>query len=223
MAKFNDYWEDLKAVRLMTVVVCVLSSMVTIYMIKSSFDEADMTRNEIFVADAENTLLLALSSDMSSNRSNEAKAVVNKMHTHLFYMSPTATSIEAGINNATGLGDESVLQYANKKMEQGWYNMMMAEGVSTEFVSDSISTLDSDKEGYDFLVRLYGKTSTIYSTHIEFRRIVTSCYVMEQKRTIENPSGYKCCFFKVEKEETIQTFRRKDKLFNTNTEETGNE
>ena len=46
------------------------------------------------MADSQNTLLLALSRNINTNRGNEAKAVVNKMHTHLFYMAPTASDID---------------------------------------------------------------------------------------------------------------------------------
>lgn len=204
----NDYFDQLRIAKLILIIVTILSSSLTIYVIKSSFDEAELVRNEIFVADAQNTLILALSSDMNTNRGNEAKAVVNKLHTHLFYMTPTASAIENAIACAADLSDESVKQFCNKKLENGFYDKMMAEGISIEFVSDSITLYDSDRQGYDFFVRLYGKTSTITSTKIEFRKLVSTCYVQNQDRTIENPSGYRCCFFNIENEDIIRTFLR---------------
>lgn len=204
----NDYKDELMKFKFILVFVTVLAMVANIAIIKSSFDDAEMERQEIFVADSQNTLLLALSNDMSTNRGNEAKAVVGKMHTHLFYMSPTSSAIEGGISKACELSDASVKQYCDKQRESGWFNKMMAEGISTEFVADSIVLYNSDVEGYDFFVRLYGKTSTITPSLIVFRRIETSCYVQEEGRTIDNPNGYRCCNFTINKNETIRTFKR---------------
>lgn len=203
-----DYKDELMKYKFILLLVIVLSMLANIYIVKSSFDEAEAERQEIFIADSQSTLLLALSNDINTNRGNEAKAVVGKMHTHLFYMSPTSSAIEGGLKSACDLSDASVKQYCDKVRESGWYNKMMAEGISTEFMPDSIVLYDSDLQGYDFLIRTYGKTCTITPTIIEFKRIQTSCYVEEQQRSIENPNGYKCCNFAVDKWESIRTFKR---------------
>ena len=206
----NDYKNELTKYKLLLVAVTILATVVNILVIKSSFDSAERERNEIFVADSQNTLLLALSKNIRTNRGNEAKAVVNKMHTHLFYMSPTASDIEGGITKACGLSDASVKQYCDKQRESGWYNKMMAEGISMEYVTDSIVLYDSDKQGYDFFVRLYGKTSVISSTSIEFKSLVTTCYVQESARTVDNPNGYICCQFNIERTDRLRFFRREN-------------
>lgn len=206
----NDYKNDLMKYKLLLIAVTIITTVVNILIIKSSFDSAEAERNEIFVADSQNTLLLALSRNINTNRGNEAKAVVNKMHTHLFYMAPTASDIEGGITKACGLSDASVKQYCDKQRESGWYNRMMAEGISTEFVADSIVLYDSDRQGYDFFVRLYGKTSVISSSSIEFKSLVTTCYVQESMRTVDNPNGYICCQFNIEKSSRLKLLRREN-------------
>lgn len=206
----NDYKNDLMKYKLLLIAVTIIATVVNILIIKSSFDSAEAERNEIFVADSQNTLLLALSRNINTNRGNEAKAVVNKMHTHLFYMAPTASDIEGGITKACGLSDASVKQYCDKQRESGWYNRMMAEGISTEFVADSIVLYDSDRQGYDFFVRLYGKTSVISSSSIEFKSLVTTCYVQESMRTVDNPNGYICCQFNIEKSSRLKLLRREN-------------
>ena len=206
----NDYKNDLMKYKLLLIAVTIITTVVNILIIKSSFDSAEAERNEIFVADSQNTLLLALSRNINTNRGNEAKAVVNKMHTHLFYMAPTASDIEGGITKACGLSDASVKQYCDKQRESGWYNRMMAEGISTEFVADSIVLYDSDRQGYDFFVRLYGKTSVISSSSIEFKSLVTTCDVQESMRTVDNPNGYICCQFNIEKSSRLKLLRREN-------------
>lgn len=208
MATLIDYKNELTKYKFILVLVTILSMVANIFIVKSSFDDAEIERNEIFVADAQHTLLLALSKDISTNRGNEAKAVVGKMHTHLFYITPTKSAIEGGIKNACDLSDASVKQYCDKLRERGWYNKMMADGISMEFMPDSIILYESDMSRYDFMVRLYGKTSTITPEYIEFKRIETTCYVQEEGRTIANPNGYRCCNFEVVKDERIRVFKR---------------
>ncbi|MCQ2082092.1 MAG: hypothetical protein MJZ11_10570 [Lachnospiraceae bacterium] len=206
----NDYKDELMKYKIILLSITILAMVANIYFVKSSFDEAEQEREEIFIADSQNTLLLALSNDINTNRGNEAKAVVGKMHTHLFYMTPTSSAIEGGIKKACDLSDASVKQYCDKVRESGWYNKMMAEGISMEFMQDSIVLYECDVPGYDYMLKTYGKTCTITSTIIEFKRIETTCYVQEQGRTIENPNGYKCCNFAVNKLERLRIFERQN-------------
>lgn len=213
----TDYKNELAKYKLLLILTCVLTTAICVCIIKSSFDEAEEERQEIFVADSQNTLLLALSNDMRTNRPNEAKAVVGKMHTHLFYLTPTATAIESGISNACSLSDASVKHYCDKLREEGWYNRMMAEGISTEFLLDSIIVCESDRREFDYLVRLFGKRSTITTASIEFRSLVTTCYVQEEGRTIQNPNGYRCCQFQIEKDEVLKVLNRQRAVVNDST------
>lgn len=211
---YNDYKKGYNLAKVIVVAVCVLCSALSICIIKTGLDEAEEERQSIFVADVNNTLLVALSNDMELNRPNEAKATLKRLHFYLFNLTPTADNINGNIASAESLSDESILQYVEKTKECGWYNKMIAEGISTEFKCDSIQILGSDREEFEFSAKLFGKQSQIYSDRIEFKEIQTSCYLTTTDRTIENPNGFRIQLWKVDKEEIIKVVRRKRAVHN---------
>lgn len=206
--KITDYHKEFAKAKVITVIICVVCMLCSIFIIKSGIDEAEESRNTIFVADANNTLLLALSNDMKTNLPNEAKATLKRMHHYMFNMTPSATHINESIRRAEMLGDGSVVQYVEKTKEKGWYNKMIAEGISTEFLCDSIRLETSDNENYQYKAVLYGKTSMIHPDRIEFRELITDCYLRFTSRTLENPNGFTVFLWKIDKEEVIKVLTR---------------
>lgn len=203
-----DYDKEYAKAKVFVVIVCIASMALSIFIIKSGLDEAEETRNAIFVADANSTLLLALSKDIKLNLPNEAKATLKRMHHYLYNMTPSASHINESIRKAELLGDASVVQYVEKKKEQGWYNKMIAEGISTEFLCDSVRIEASDNGNYAYKATLYGKTSIVLPDRIEFRELTSSCYMNFVARTLENPNGFRCFLWKVDNEKIIKVFVR---------------
>ena len=208
MSEIQDYVSFFKKVKLVLVLVCVCCTIGSIYIVKSAFDAAEESREMVFVADVNNTLLVALSNDIQVNRPNEAKAVLKRLHHFLFNVTPSASHINATIARAKALSDRTVSQYIEREKEKGWYNTMIAKGVSTEYLCDSISILESDREEFMFKARIYGKTSTIYPERIEFRTLVTSAYLEDTDRTIEEPNGFRVCLWKIESNTILKIFER---------------
>lgn len=206
--KIIDYNKEYAKAKVFVVIVCVISMALSIFIIKNGFDEAEEKRNAIFVADANNTLLLALANDVKLNLPNEAKATLKRMHHYLYNMTPSASHINESIRKAECLGDESVVQYVEKMKEKGWYNKMIAEGISTEFLCDSIRIETSDNSNFGYKATLYGKTSVIHPDRIEFCSIITTCYMNFVSRSVENPNGFKVFLWKQEKEDLIKVYKR---------------
>ena len=209
MSNEIDYKRGYHIAQIIVVAVTLICTGLSIFVIKSGLDEAEEERQTIFVADVNNTLLVALANDMQLNRTNEAKAVLKRMHHYIFSLTPTADNINGSIENAEKIGDESVLQYVEKQKERGWYNRMIAESISTEFKCDSIDIEDSDRKGFDFKAILYGKQSIIFTDRIEFHLVVTTCYLEDDYRTIENPNGLSVRQWNVVSDEIIKIVNRK--------------
>lgn len=221
---FLDYKEEFTKIKLFLIGVCVACTTLSIYITISCFNEAEENRKEIFIADANNTLLVALSNDMNLNRPNEAKACLKKLHYFLFNVTPSATHINSSIERAKAISDQSVSQYIEKLKEEGWYNSMIAKSISTEFICDSISIVESDRDEYCFKAYLYGKTSTISQDKIEFRSIATSCYLSNMERTVNEPNGFKINLWAIDKNVLLKEINRKElqKESKHNTEEKEN-
>ncbi|MCQ2087480.1 MAG: hypothetical protein MJZ37_05380 [Bacilli bacterium] len=204
-----DYNHEYGKAKILVILICIISMALSIIIVKSGIDEAEESRQTIFIADANNTLLLALANDITLNRPNEAKAAVKRMHYFMFNLTPAAKHINSSLEKATLLSsDQTVVQHIEKLKEMGWYNRMVADGISTEFMCDSIRIEDSDRDDAVYKAKLFGKTSYIYPDRIEFKSLITSCYLQNADRTIEEPNGFLIKLWSIEKQENIKTFMR---------------
>ncbi|MCK9154917.1 MAG: hypothetical protein M0P12_02265, partial [Paludibacteraceae bacterium] len=133
MEKNNDIPKLFSTVKAFMVLLTVVITGLTVYICKQSFDSANEERDFIYIADANNTLLLALANDVELNRSEEAKAHVKRFHELFFILSPNADFIENNMKKALYISDNSVKQvYVNLK-EKKFFDSMIANGVSSEF------------------------------------------------------------------------------------------
>lgn len=203
-----DYTKEFRKYKVFVVAVSFLMMVCNIYLVKTTYDSAEESRQTIFVADASNTLMVALANDIQVNRPNEAKAALSRLHYFLFNMTPTANHINYCIGRAQALGDRSIHQYIEKEKERGWYKSMVGGGISTEFMCDSITVSDSDRPEYRFKAVLYGKTSMIYPERIEFRQIITESYLLDDERTIDEPNGFRIYQWAVKDLRLIKVFNR---------------
>lgn len=206
MEKNNDIPKLFSTVKAFMVLLTVVITGLTVYICKQSFDSANEERDFIYIADANNTLLLALANDVELNRSEEAKAHVKRFHELFFILSPNADFIEKNMEKALYISDNSVKQqYINLK-EKKYFDSMIANGVSSEFRCDSISV--SQDQNYEFKVCLYGKTSLVYSDKIVFKTLKTSCFLSLCDRDAMNTNGFIIKNWKIEENNVLGTVNR---------------
>ena len=82
--------------------------------------------------------------------------------------------------------NDAMLAYENMK-ESGFFQRMIAGGVSCELKIDSIVVDDSE---YPYYARLYGMTSLIRSSSVTFRNLETECLLRNCVRSDDNPHGF---------------------------------
>ena len=203
----NDIPATFKLVKFIMVCVTVAVTGLTVWVLKATFDSADEERNSIYVVDSRNTLKLALAENVSVNRVAEAEAHVKRLHELLFILSPDIEFIKKNVSVAEYLAGSDVKNYCNSLSERGFYNSLVANGVSTEFLCDSIDVRKSDR--YEFKVTLYGKTSMVSSDKIVFKSLVTECYLESCVRDELDPQGFVAQGWSIVREEEIGVVERK--------------
>ncbi|HOU69058.1 MAG TPA: conjugative transposon protein TraK [Paludibacteraceae bacterium] len=202
----NDIPKCFTSVKIIMVILTVAITSFTIYICKNSFDSANSERDFIYVADANNTLLLALANDVDLNRSEEAKAHVKRFHELFFVLSPNAEFIENNMKKALYISDNSVKQvYVNLK-EKKFFDSMIANGVSSEFRCDSINV--AMEASHEFKVYLYGKTSLVYSDKIIYKTLKTSCFLSSCNRDEMNTNGFIIKNWKIEENNVLGQVNR---------------
>ncbi len=198
------------AVKYIMTLVTILVTGGTIWVLYAVFASADEERNSIYVVDSHNTLKLALAEDVSVNRVYEAEAVVKRLHELLFILSPDADFINDRIDKAQYISGNSVRSYCNSQKERGFYNSLVANGISSEFLCDSISVLPDEQ--YDYRVTLWGKTSLVFSDKILFYSVVTSCTLVSCERSALDPQGFYVEEWQVVSQEELGAWERKSYL-----------
>lgn len=184
----NDIPKTFGLVKLLMGVVTLVVTSGTIWLLYSIFESADRMRDSIFVVDSRNTLKLALAESVEINRAAEAEALVKRVHELLFVLSPDVEFINDHIEKVLYLSGNSVKNYCNSLKENGYYNSLVANGVSTEFMCDSVTVVADER--YDYKAILYGKTSMVYSDKIVFKSLQTECYLYSCERDELDPQGF---------------------------------
>lgn len=173
--------------RVILVLVIVAATAVSLFSVWKSFEFAEEQRQKIYVLDEDRALTLALAQDVYQNRMAEARSHVKQFHKFFFTLSPNIDAIEYNMGEAMKLADNEALeQYENMK-EQGFFQRMVAGGVSCELKVDSIVVDDSE---YPYYARLYGMVSLIRSSSVTFRNLETECLLRNCTRSDDNPHGF---------------------------------
>lgn len=210
----RDISKSLFNIKIILAIITIISTCLTIYIIKTAFDNAATEREYIYILDKKNTLKLALSQNVNVNRIAEAEAHIKRFHELFFILSADADFIESNMSKALDLADESVKQQYNLLMEQGYFTSLIASGISSEFICDSINLYNSTTHDIDAV--LYGKTSLVHSDKIVYKTIKTSCSLISTQRTINNPNGFQICNWNIIDNSVIGQIKRKNLLDKVN-------
>lgn len=184
----NDISRSFALVRVVLALFVIITTIFTIGVLYYTFESADKERYAVYVVDSRNTLKLALTEDVKINRKAEAEAIVKRLHELLFVLSPNADFIKNNLETAQYLSGNDVKGYCNSMKENGFYNSLVANGISTEFLCDSIIVQQEDK--YEYKAILYGKTSLVSSDKIVFRKFVTESFLQGCVRDELDPQGF---------------------------------
>ncbi|MBR2618816.1 MAG: conjugative transposon protein TraK [Paludibacteraceae bacterium] len=173
--------------RIYLILLTVVCLTVSLYALYSAYVFAEKQREKIYVLDSGQSLLLALSHDVTENRVAEAKSHVKRFHEYFFTLSPEKSAIEENVQQALFLADNSATEVYLRMKEQGFYEQLIASGIMCEVKIDSIVINDAV---YPYQVKTYAVTSVVRRSTITYRRLETTCALLHCTRTDNNPHGF---------------------------------
>lgn len=174
----------MKVILIITIVTCMG---VCGYAVYASLQFAEAQRQKIYVLDEGKALVLAIAQDVYQNRMAEAKSHVKRFHQFFFSLSPNKEAIDYAMGEAMKLADNGALQQYNTMVEQGFFQKLIAGGVSTEILIDSVVVDDTH---YPYYAKVYGKTSIVRTSSVTYRNLETECYLRNCTRSDDNPHGF---------------------------------
>ena len=191
--------------RVCIVVVAVVCLGVGAAAVVFSYRFAEQQRQKIYVLDGDQSLLLALSQDVNQNRMAEARAHVKRFHEYFFTISPDKEAIEHTTSQALALADNSALDQYMRLKEDGFYDRLIAAGITCEVCIDSLQVDDSR---YPYRVTCYGRTSIVRASNITYRYLETTCELVNCTRSDSNPHGFLLEKWKIVDNHDIQVVNR---------------
>ena len=138
-------------------------------------------------ADGGRSLMVALSQDLSQNRPVEAREHVRRFHELFFTLSPDKAAIESNLNRALLMADRSALSYYKALSEKGFFNRLIAGGISQTVRIDSIRC---NFDSYPYQVTTYARQRIMRESTITERSLVTTCRLINAVRSDNNPQGF---------------------------------
>ena len=121
---------NFRLIRICCALFAGLCAAVAVASVGFSYAFAERQRQKIYVLDGGRSLMVALSQDLSQNRPVEAREHVRRFHELFFTLSPDKAAIESNLNRALLMADRSALSYYKALSEKGFFNRLIAGGIS---------------------------------------------------------------------------------------------
>ncbi|WP_431199612.1 conjugative transposon protein TraK [Mucilaginibacter sp. P19] len=133
-------------------------------------------------------LLEAASADRKSNLPVELRDHIRTFHEDFFDLSPDDKAIEANVNKALYLADESAKQEYDNLREAGYYNNLISANISQEVHIDS-TLLSGNQWPYNFTC--YATEKLVRSSGTVYRKLITQGQIRDiREQSDNNPHGF---------------------------------
>ena len=166
---------------------------------------ADKQRQKIYVLDQGKSLLLALQTDAIMSKDVEIRDHVTRFHELLFTLSPQKQTIQENLDRAFNLADRSAWEYTQDLAEKGYYARLISANISQQMIVDSVKFVGN---GYPWHVETYARQYVVRDSTVSQYSFVSTCQVLDGRRSDVNPHGLLIEKFKVVKNDLVETRKR---------------
>lgn len=157
--------------------------MVVALIIHFAHQQVAESRKKIYVLDGDVPLMVRQTT-IEANRKVEYLSHINQFHSLFFNLPPDDAYIQANLERAMYLVDESGLKEYNNLKEKGYYNSILASSAVLSIRTDSIQ-LDAQTRSF----RYYATQRIERKTSVLIRQLITEGLLKDVPRTVHNPHG----------------------------------
>ena len=201
----KDIEKSFRRQSLLTVVAVGGSLLLAIVVGLSALSFAEKQRSKIYVLDQGKSLLLALQTDAILSKDVEIRDHVTRFHELMFTLSPQKQTIQENLDRAFNLADRSAFEYSQDLAEKGYYARIVSANISQQMLVDSVVFVGS---GYPWQVKTYARQYVVRESKVSLYSFVSTCQVLDGRRSDVNPHGLLIEKFKVIQNDLIETRKR---------------
>lgn len=185
MEKLFDIDKRFKHTRLLTIIA--LLSLTTIAIASTVFTYANMKdySKRIYIVN-KNKQFEAMVSDINQNRPAEIRYHLTRFHELFFTISADPKAIDANMQKAFFLGDESIKRNYDDMDESGFFKNMIQGNVNQ---SVKIDTIFIDENTYPYQVETHFTITQTRATNNTIKKGISTCNLEDVARTTNSPNG----------------------------------
>lgn len=185
--QFKNIDTAFKHIRTFSIFLIVANLLTVCFCIYKSYHFVDLAQNRIYIL-YNGKVMEAMASERKSNLSVELRDHIKTFHQYFFNLSPDDKAIQASINKALYLADQSAKKQYDNLKEAGYYSNLISANISQEIEVDS-TVLDINQYPYAFVC--YATQKLVRSTSTATRPLVTKGNVRDLKiQTDDNAHGF---------------------------------
>lgn len=175
-----------KHIRLFNLVLILAYTVLCCYVIYTSKENVDRAHERIYLI-VNGKVFTATASTREENLPVEARDHIKVFHSYFFTLSPDEKAIEASIEKALYLGDNSAKAQYDALVEEGFYSSLISANVSQEVSCDSVQV---NTASYPYYFRYFGRQRIIRTSAIITRSLISEGYLRTVQRSDHNPHGF---------------------------------
>ncbi|MEC3881832.1 conjugative transposon protein TraK [Parapedobacter sp. 10938] len=198
-----------KTNRMIAIVAIVGSILFSGFVFLYTHTEIKKVRESIWVLVNGNALEMAMRHNTLDNRPVEIRSHIRIFMDKLFTFSPDGKQIEANIEDAFELSDQSVRSFVNLLKEQKYYDQIIASSASQKLELDTAGIV-VDLTSYPYKALVKGTLEIVRPSNVTVRELVCSMDIRNlPERSDRNTHGLMIENFVVNSNETIRSVSRK--------------
>lgn len=171
--------------RLVTLTALAAAAVVCLVSVIGALSFANQNRDRVYVLD-EGAALELRRAENGEQKDLEVVAVVTRFHELFYNVAPNLTMINANVERALELADESAYRvYADLK-EQSYYSYMIQNDITQQVYVDSVAV---DVMGYPYKAKAHCSLYVHRDTKDFLYTMQSQCELIEVPRSRSNPNG----------------------------------
>ena len=135
----------------------------------------------------------------------EIRDHVTRFHELMFTLSPQKQTIQENLDRAFNLADRSAWEYSQDLAEKGYYSRLISANISQQMIVDSVKF---NGNSYPWQVETYARQYVVRESTVSQYSFVSTCQVLEGRRSDVNPHGLLIEKFKVVANDLVETRKR---------------
>jgi conjugative transposon TraK protein len=206
LQSLNNLDKNYKQNRILTI-ISLLGMVVTAIFSVTYVTNAIMKQSQVVYALMGDNAVSLRAVSVLDNRPVEAYNHIDLFHRKFYDLDPDREVIDANLDYALGLGDNSIRDLYLAYEEDNYYRGLVSSNTSQDVILDSISL---DMSSYPYYFRYTGQVKITRRSSIATRSLITEGYFRDVQRSKNNPHGFLIENYHVVENKDLMVERRYD-------------